>query len=217
MSVIYRIRNTLNGDFYIGKTVQRMERRYAVHLANAARGLETHLYRAIRKYGRDLFVCEILENVDDDTILNEREKYWISALSPQYNMTHGGDGGDVSSSPNYIAAIKKRRSFKGCENPMFGKRKQSNPNYGRKRTKEQKKRMLDGIQRAWTGNENRRKAASERVLGFDKNPGAQVNAKRIIFEGTEYISLADASRKTGRSITYIKKTGTFVDDRNVVV
>ena len=47
---------------------------------------------ALRKYGVDGFVWEILEECDDNKA-GEREMYYISELNPQYNATLGGDGG----------------------------------------------------------------------------------------------------------------------------
>ena len=47
---------------------------------------------ALRKYGVDGFVWEILEECDDNKA-GEREMYYISELNPQYNVTLGGDGG----------------------------------------------------------------------------------------------------------------------------
>ena len=54
--------------------------------------LDTYLYRAIRKYGKENFTIEIL----DEEYSNEKEIYWISKLKPEYNMTKGGDGGWIN-------------------------------------------------------------------------------------------------------------------------
>lgn len=92
MAMIYRITNVVTGDFYIGKTKNTVEKRWCMHKRNAGRGIETHFYRSIRKYGVENFKVDILE--DCDSICdNEKEKYWIKKLKPQYNMTAGGDGG----------------------------------------------------------------------------------------------------------------------------
>jgi hypothetical protein len=63
----------------------------------------------MRKYGIENFMIEVLEITEH---LDEREKYWISTLHPQYNMTAGGEGGDTSSSPNFISAMKKYHASK---------------------------------------------------------------------------------------------------------
>jgi hypothetical protein len=59
------------------------------HKWAAEKGHKTHLYNAIRKYGPENFVISLLEETNDTA---ERECYYISSLSPEYNMTKGGDG-----------------------------------------------------------------------------------------------------------------------------
>lgn len=96
---IYKIINLNNGKIYIGRS-NDIERRWKDHLqyAKDAKSREYHspLHRAIRKYGKDSFKLEIIE----ETLLqdlNSREQYWIeyfqSNLSYKgYNLTLGGQG-----------------------------------------------------------------------------------------------------------------------------
>ena len=105
MGIIYQITNTTNGDFYIGKTVRPMHRRFQLH--KSAKD-ETNLHRAMRKYGTDKFTIEVLEEVVGN--LDSRERHYIKELSPPYNMTEGGDGGDTSNSPNYKIGMEKHHS-----------------------------------------------------------------------------------------------------------
>lgn len=122
--VIYQITNIVTSDFYIGKSKNPEERFYR-HKYNAKNNKnQAFLYRAMRKYGTDNFKFTILEEVKDPQMLNCREIYWIEKLSPKYNMTKGGDGGDTSSSPNYKLAIQKRDQS-GRKNGMFGKKRTS--------------------------------------------------------------------------------------------
>lgn len=55
------------------------------------------LCNAIKKYGRENFQREIIEKVNDNTLLKEREIYWIRYYNATndkigYNITPGGDG-----------------------------------------------------------------------------------------------------------------------------
>jgi group I intron endonuclease len=120
-SSIYRITNKVNGKFYIGKTTKPVEQRFKTHIYNSKKQ-NTHLYHAMRKYGIDQFVIEQLELVANHDLLNEKERYWIAQLSPQYNMTIGGDGGNTSSSPNYKFGMAKR-DLSGNKNPMYGRKR----------------------------------------------------------------------------------------------
>jgi group I intron endonuclease len=113
--IIYKITNKVNGDFYIGKTSKTKEERLQRHFYNASYGLETYLYRAIRKHGKKNFIIEELENNIHKNKIDEKEIDYISKLNPKYNMTSGGDGGDTSKSPNFIKAIKKQHSNRSPE------------------------------------------------------------------------------------------------------
>lgn len=202
--IVYKITCDTTGDFYIGKTVQLMEKRFRRHLYDARRGVETHLCRAIRLYGEDAFSVTVVEIVQTD--LEDRERFWIAELLPAYNMTAGGDGGDTSHSPNYQAALKLRR-MTGPDNPNFGKYGADSPNFGKIRDREQRARIQAGLQRAWNGNENRRQKARDRISGLDNNPGALKSSKAIHFEGVDFRSIGEAVRITGRSAQFIKKNG----------
>ena len=205
--IIYKVVCVITGDFYIGKTIQRLERRFQRHLLDARQGRQTHLCRAIRLYGEAAFSIEIVEETTDD--LSARERHWIAALRPAYNMTAGGDGGDTSHSPNYKAALAHRR-MRGIDNPNYGKYGPDSPNYGKVRTPEQRARIQSGLQRAWDGNENRRERASARISGLENNPGAQKSSKAIHFEGVDFRSVGEAIRVTGLNRYQIVKRGYFL-------
>lgn len=105
--IIYKITNTVNGKFYIGKTTLTTEERFKKHFYNHKTG-QTYLYKAMRKHGFDSFIIEELEsNVNN---LDEAEVKYISNLNPHYNMTSGGEGGDTSNSPNFIRAMQEMHS-----------------------------------------------------------------------------------------------------------
>ena len=110
--IIYKITNKVNGKFYIGKTTKTIEQRFQRHYHNHKTG-STYLYKSMRKYGFKNFIIEAIEETVE---LNEREIFWISELSPHYNMTKGGDGGDTSNSPNFKEAVKRRAPPK----PTYG-------------------------------------------------------------------------------------------------
>lgn len=92
---IYKITNLLNNKIYIGQCKSPKDR-FARHLNDAEqKRLHTHLAQAIRRYGRNNFKFEIIEEVQPQKI-NEREKYWIAfyqSTNPSigYNMTNGGE------------------------------------------------------------------------------------------------------------------------------
>lgn len=106
ISHIYKITHVGSGRVYVGQT-SRSHRlgpiiRWVGHLESAKRGSKTHFHCAIRLYGREAFLFEILEKCTSDTV-NDRERYYIAALKSNeklygFNMSEGGDGGQNSMS-----------------------------------------------------------------------------------------------------------------------
>lgn len=94
---IYKITNTINGKVYIGQTKQTIEQRFIQHKSHARTGQSHHkLARALRKYGDENFIIELVE-VCDYEMLNERERYWINifnSIENGYNILLGGQ--DIS-------------------------------------------------------------------------------------------------------------------------
>jgi len=169
--MIYLITNTINGYRYIGKTSKSLEHRWSQHCYNAKYNVDTYLYKAMRKYGVENFICKYLADG-----LDEEEILLIETLSPEYNMTKGGDGGDTSSSPNYQTALC-RRNYKGENNPNYGKRGIDSPNYGKTRSPQQ----IENYKKSYKG-------------------------KRIpvIVNGVQYSSVAEAAKLLNRSEKYVR-------------
>jgi group I intron endonuclease len=89
MPFIYKTVNSINGKIYIGKS----NKNNSTYIGS---GLKIKV--AIKKYGRDNFTKEILEECDR-TIVSAREKYWIQLYNSTndaigYNISAGGEGGD---------------------------------------------------------------------------------------------------------------------------
>lgn len=97
MSLVYKITNKLNNKSYIGKTGYSFDKRKADHLKNARKNTGFAIHAAIKKYGEENFLWEIIEdNIIDEITLNQKEEYYIAfyeSFGPKgYNMTAGGEG-----------------------------------------------------------------------------------------------------------------------------
>jgi group I intron endonuclease len=94
MSIIYLITNTINDKKYVGQTKYTLEKRLKEHFLYQ-RNYAGHFHDAIRKYGSDCWIYEIIAEYDDE-ILDESETYWISYFDTYqngYNETEGGRSG----------------------------------------------------------------------------------------------------------------------------
>ena len=99
---IYIIRNNINNKVYIGQTIKHIDKRFKEHISDAFRiDIETNefvkdtkFYRAIRKYGRDNFYVELLEQCNIEELSNKEIEYIkkYDSYHNGYNSTLGGDG-----------------------------------------------------------------------------------------------------------------------------
>lgn len=87
VSGIYKITNTITGDFYIGSS-NNVKQRWANHKSPStwAKRPGMKLYQAFIKYGLVNFTFEIFELVEENTLLKEKEQYYIEQLKPSYNI-----------------------------------------------------------------------------------------------------------------------------------
>lgn len=90
---IYITTNNVNGKKYIGQ--KKYIKGWEYYL-----GSGTILNKAIKKYGKENFSREIIEECDSKELLDIREKYWINFFNATksnsfYNIAKGGDGGNT--------------------------------------------------------------------------------------------------------------------------
>ena len=207
---IYKITNTKTGEFYIGKTTLSIEQRFSDH-KYSSRYYDTHLYRAFKKYGIEVFCIEAIDACPDD-LLNEREIEWIKTLSPHYNMTSGGDGGTTHHLQTWKDGMAQRRSYAGKNNPMYGKQSAFR---GRTHKQESIALMSKSKRLQWdkmTPEERleRGKQVSGKKNGmYGKTPK---NAVKYEIDEKVYESLSAASRATGLSAYLVKRKGKKIHD-----
>ena len=82
---IYKITNTITGDFYIGSS-KDVKKRWAAHKwpSRWNECQNNPMYLDMQKYGIDKFVFEILAEVEADS-LKVIEQQFIETLKPTYN------------------------------------------------------------------------------------------------------------------------------------
>ena len=124
---IYKITNTKNGKIYIGQSIRPIEQRFRRHINDATNNiLDTHFARAIRKYGPENFVIELLDSAKTQSELNEKEQFYIikyDSVNNGYNETDAiykcGGNTYLSKSESEMNVIKEkiRISKIGAKNP----------------------------------------------------------------------------------------------------
>ena len=86
ISGVYKITNTITGDFYIGSS-NNVKRRWAAHKSPSKWNEHPNcpMYQDFQKYGLNNFAFEILEEVEEYS-LKEAEQEFIEVLKPTYNQ-----------------------------------------------------------------------------------------------------------------------------------
>ena len=100
ISGVYKITNTITGDFYIGSS-KDAKKRWADHKCPSTwkNNPNNQLYKDMQKYGVDKFVFEILEEVEE-SFLKVTEQQFIETLKPTYNRCRA-NGWDIERYKKY--------------------------------------------------------------------------------------------------------------------
>lgn len=128
---IYKITNKINNKIYIGQSTHSVQKRFKRHLNDAlSNRLDTHLCRAIRKYGPENFYVEEIDEASSQNELNQKEHYWINyydSLHIGYNETDSvlkcGGNTYINKTEEEMENIKEkiRQTKMGEKNPNHRK------------------------------------------------------------------------------------------------
>ena len=86
-----------NGKYYVGQTYKTLEKRKAEH-KRSMKNCDYPIYRAMRKYGFENIIWEIIDTANSVVELDKKEMYWIAYYrsytgfynSQGYNANLGG-------------------------------------------------------------------------------------------------------------------------------
>jgi group I intron endonuclease len=193
---IYKTTNLLNGKFYIGQTRQNNNRYY--------KGSGIILRNAIKKYGGENFIVETLELVDSIDKLDKREKYWISKLKPEYNISSGGLTDDAVAGGKAKLGIKisdegKQNISRGLKNSKILKKVM--------RSKEVREKISKSVSKVvkenWKSDEYREKQRLAHKKYYKENPKVKKEDLIKLLESNK--SVTEITYELGVSIpTYYK-------------
>jgi group I intron endonuclease len=148
---VYKTTNHITGKQYIGIcSFQKPSAASAEYL-----GSGKLLKLAIKKYGRENFSREILQECDTYEELIEAEQRWIEQTgavnSPNYyNLASGGYGGSSKDMTEYWARYTKEERKKIRRWSKRSKHGENNPMWGRKHSPETKQKIgAKSVNRNW--------------------------------------------------------------------
>jgi group I intron endonuclease len=220
---IYEIKNKLTGKSYIGSSKQ-IQKRWEQHLLALRKGIHHSvlLQRAWNKYGEDYFEFLIKEECGEGQLL-EREQQYLN-LKPEYNVGAQASGGDnLTNHPNRMEIIQKIKDTSQAKMSLltdeerqerFSRPMENNPNWKggttysycecgvRKKPKAKtcnKCRDRTGENNPFYGkthSEETKKRLREHASKRTKKPS---NSKKVIVDGTEYITAQAAASAYGIS------------------
>lgn len=137
--------NFPNGKKYTGISIHPA-RRFREHIAEALRGSELPVHRAIRKYGSDSIRQTVLLKADRQYC--QRIEVLLIEICKGYNSSTGGEESPMLGL-THTASTKKRMSdaHKGIRQSHEWVQKRTSTQIGKRRSDESRKRMSDGQKR----------------------------------------------------------------------
>ena len=110
---VYKITNTVTGDFYIGSS-KNVKSRLAVHKCQSTwkNYPSNQMYLDMMKYGTDKFEFQVVEEVEPEH-LKEAEQQFIETLKPTYN-DRNANGWDIERHKEYVKEYNKEYHNQLC-------------------------------------------------------------------------------------------------------
>lgn len=185
-SGIYRIINSVNGNIYIGSSVDLIRRRkqHFIALLNN-KHFNNHLQSAYNKYGECNFEFEVIENIDFCEDLQEklleREQYYLDLLKPEYNICR--IAGSFGMQHTEETKHKISDSTKGVKKSKEHAYNIGNAQRGKSLTDEHKQKLSDSA----------------------KNRKSVSHKSSIVIDGITYDSIKIASELTGIKYNAIQR------------
>jgi len=105
---VYRWINNLNGNTYIGSSINLSVRFYTYYSLRSLAKSNRPMERALLKYGFSNFSLEILEYCNSEDLL-KKEQYYLDTLKPEYNIAE--IAGSILGYKHSEESLKKMRNF----------------------------------------------------------------------------------------------------------
>ena len=171
--LIYKTTNLINGKFYIGKHQTNNKN-------DSYLGSGIALEKAIKKYGRNNFIREILFECNSEEEMNQKEKEIITddliKNKNCYNLGLGGEGGAMFKGKHHTEETKQklREISSGKHHTEETKQKIREKNKGRIFSKESREKISKSLKKNGRLNnmtEERKKKISKSLLTYYDKKG----------------------------------------------
>lgn len=202
LSGIYKITQLSNGRVYIGQTKMKFKKRFWHHIwkLNNDSHDNKFLQNAWNKYSENDFVFEIVESIDRNEDMNEKETFYIEeydSFNKGFNMTSGGEGKKNCPMSEYarnVVGSKNRNHMLGKSHTEETKRKMSiaQLNRNQKLTKEHAEKLRQS--RLGTKHtDSTKKKMSEAKLGVGSliNESQALEIKNRLVNGERIIDISN--------------------------
>jgi len=156
--VIYKIRNVVNGKFYVGSTTDTRER-FRTHRSRLRKGVHhcRHLQSSWNKYGEDCFKFEVQEVVENATKLWEAEARWLTEHYGKAYCYNAGSSPDApmrgrfgASNPKYKVPIaeEQKAAISATLKAFYAEDPNNHPRVGKLHTEETKAKISAKVNQA---------------------------------------------------------------------
>lgn len=198
MSVIYKIRNVVNGKFYVGSSVKHRVR-FQTHRRQLRAGAHhcQPLQRAWSKYGEDCFKFEVVQIVEDPEALLDAEDAWLAE--------HHGNAHCYNVSRNPWALWTGLRHAAAAKKKVSKAQKGKQHRLGHKNSPEHRQRISDAMKGKKKSPEHAEKIR-QRMIGTSYAKGRMVTDEQKaamgkpvveLTSGLEFITVAAAAAHFG--------------------
>jgi group I intron endonuclease len=188
MRCIYAILNTITCNQYIGSTKNSyIRKRNHFNLLRKKKHHSIVLQRAFDKHGENKFKFIVLEEVDENINLIEREQWWLDNANCIYNSSKNALPGKERIITEETRE-KMRKSHLGVKHPEWRRKQKSEyqkgKGIGRKYSEESKKKMseahkklyMNGYEHPLLG-KKQKKESIEKIIFKKSKPVLQFDSK----------------------------------------
>ena len=172
---IYKITNKINGHFYIGYTKLTLQKRFNLH--TKATTTKMPIVSAIKKYGINNFIIELLYEFDNKPNAIECEIRLIEELKPNYNIHQGGTGGPMYGT--MIGMYGKKHTDEWLKNKSQSMLGENNPMFKKTHTNEVKKVLSEKKMGHTPWNKNRKGVYSKETIEKWKKPKTEEHKNKL--------------------------------------